>query len=300
MLFLFLPKNPLYCAFHQNQPGLSACPDIHVMSNNKLKIRIQIQQQPPQAIEEIYPEPEIIYEQVLDWRKIAAAAAAMLAVLVLLGYLLSGSSNDDSASSDPAVAGSDPVLSDRVPPVPAADNQSTEAESGSDITIESLQSIPAGPAAVTAAPAKVIKPRKKPQFQRVAPQPAANAVPKTANQVKPHKPNDHPVVLRAQLSHAITSREPVDSIDTVQLRGDETRPIHFYVHLKNLQGKKIQIEWYYNDKLDSQLRLQVHNNNWRTHASKQLDQRRLGAWRVELTDDQSNQLATRSFTVTQI
>lgn len=56
------------------------------MSNNTLKIRIQIQQQPPQAIEEIYPEPEIVYEQVLDWKKITAAVVLFLTVLALLGY----------------------------------------------------------------------------------------------------------------------------------------------------------------------------------------------------------------------
>ena len=57
------------------------------MSNNKLKIRIQIQQ-PPQAIEEIYPEPEVTYEETLDWNKIAIAAALLLSILVLTGYLL--------------------------------------------------------------------------------------------------------------------------------------------------------------------------------------------------------------------
>jgi len=51
--------------------------------------------------------------------------------------------------------------------------------------------------------------------------------------------------------------------------------------------------------LDSQLRLQVHNSNWRTHASKQLDHQRIGSWRVELIDASGNQLAIRNFTVTE-
>ena len=147
----------------------------------------------------------------------------------------------------------------------------------------------------------IATPAKKPESAAVIHQPAITGIkiPKTARQPKPQKTSDHPEVVRAQLSHAIEEREPVDSIDAIQLRPGESQPIHFYLHLKNLQGKNIRINWYHDDKLDSQLALQVHNNNWRTHASKQLDHRRLGPWRVELIDESGNLLAMRNFTVTQ-
>lgn len=79
------------------------------MSNNQLKIRIQIQQ-PPQAIEEIYPEPEIIYEQTLDWKKIAAAALLLLSVLVLIGYWLFAGNTDEKDLNE-AIPSGDPVIS---------------------------------------------------------------------------------------------------------------------------------------------------------------------------------------------
>ena len=67
------------------------------------------------------------------------------------------------------------------------------------------------------------------------------------------------------------------------------------MHLKNLQ-EKIRIDWYYHNELDSQLQLQVLNNNWRTYASKQLDHSRLGSWRVELIDDRKTGWQSESLT----
>lgn len=269
------------------------------MSNNTLKIRIQIQQQPPQAIEEIYPEPEIVYEQVLDWRKIAAAAVLFLTALALLGYLFFGNSASQSPPSNPVnTETANTAASENIPleldiPVepPLPESDETNAE-------QTIQSIPVDSGAIGATDRSIAVPRKKPEINVTPSQPVAvNSVPKTANQPKPHLSSDHSMVLRAQLSSAIVSREPVDSIDAVYLKPDETKPIYFYVHLKNQQRRNIRIDWYYNNKLDSQLRLQVLNNNWRTHASKQLDHRRLGSWRVELIDEQENQLAAREFNV---
>lgn len=57
-------------------------------------------------------------------------------------------------------------------------------------------------------------------------------------------------MLRAQLSHDIRAREPVDVIDAVQLRQGESKPIYFYLHLKDLQGEKVSILWYHDNKLD--------------------------------------------------
>lgn len=269
------------------------------MSNNTLKIRIQIQQQPPQAIEEIYPEPEIVYEQVLDWRKIAAAAVVLLIVLFLLSYLIFGNFSSDSSQSEPVdIETGNIISSENFPLELTAPTDLPLAESGEINAEQTIQSIPIDSGTIDATDRPIIIPRKKPENNVTASPPVAvKAVPKTANQPKPHLPSDHSMVLRAQLSSAIVSREPVDSIDVVYLRPDETKPIYFYVHLKNQQRRNIRIDWYYNNKLDSQLRLQVLNNNWRTHASKQLDHRRLGSWRVELIDERENQLAAREFNV---
>ena len=72
--------------------------------NNKLKIRIQIQQ-PQQAIEQIYPdlpEPEIVYEESLDWRKISIAVLLLLSVLALIGYFFFGTDQREVALNETA------------------------------------------------------------------------------------------------------------------------------------------------------------------------------------------------------
>lgn len=280
------------------------------MENNKLKIRIQIQQQPPQAIDEIYPdlpEPEVTYEKVLDWRKISIAALILLPILILIGYLLFADKNNEKSQNEPT-----PVDSTISVPETKTSLEKTESLTGTidkssetlpdQLTFPSNTQIDPVDTKETAVAIKAIAtPIKKPESVAVINQPAITGIkiPKTARQPKPQKTSDHPEVVRAQLSHAIEEREPVDSIDAIQLRPGESQSIHFYLHLKNLQRKNIRINWYHDDKLDSQLALQVHNNNWRTHASKQLDHRRLGPWRVELVDESGNLLAARSFTVFQ-
>lgn len=277
------------------------------MSNNTLKIRIHIQQPQPQAIEEIYPEPEVTYEETLDWNKIAIAAVLLLSILVLTGYLLFASGGTEKAADETiasdraATAVSEHAISPEKTAVEPGTTRHTDGtQPGELISVQKPLVKPAEPNTKNTAAKPVPIPAKKPQRAIInSSGNAGKTVPKTAIQAKPQQSSDHIEVVRAQLSHAIDAREPVDSIDTVQLQPGESKPVHFYLHLKNMRGKKIRIDWYYNDKLDSKLNLQVHNNNWRTHASKQLDQRRLGEWRVELIDESGNQLASRHFTVTQ-
>lgn len=274
-------------------------------NNNTLKIRIQIQQEPPQAIEEIYPEPVIIYEESLDWKKISIAALALLTSLILIGYLIFGSESTEKPMNDSIISAPENTLPpEKIEMELDTRNESTDAQLNASIATRHAQSITAQSHSNGIKPKAVIIPARKPEANSI---PSitnqSNAsdknIPKTASQTKPHQTEDHPEVLRALLTHSIKAREPVDSIDTIQLQPGENRPIHFYLQLKNLQGEKIRVDWYFNNKLDSQLHLQVHNNNWRTHATKQLDHERIGSWRVELIDGSGNQLAIRDFTVTQ-
>jgi len=270
-------------------------------NNNTLKIRIQIQQEPPQAIEEIYPEPEIVYEESLDWRKISIAALTLLTILVLLGYLIFSSESSERSINDSAIfTPESTLLPTEIETKPDTSDNPAGIEPDTLINTHPTPSAPTTDSNITP-PQTIILPARKPKTSSISDLPTSpdKNAPKTAPQSKPQKTSDQPEVLRALLTHAIKGREPIDSINTVQLKQGETKPIHFYLQLQNLQGKNIRVNWYFNNKLDSQLRLQVHNSNWRTHASKQLDHQRIGSWRVELIDESGNQLAIRNFTVTE-
>lgn len=291
------------------------------MSDNKLKIRIQIQQ-PHQAIEEIYPEltePEIEYEQLWNWKRISVVILILLFILTLMGYMLFNAAKTESSVNEKAIATINQAIAtqensisvEKAVPKPAITDKTISIESSKplsesdhspdiiqpkDTTKKKSVKIANPPEQTTVSLAKS-KPEQKTHKPTVIPR----KKPKTISQAKPltSSTSNHPQVLRAQLSHAIKAREPVDAIDSVQLQQGESKPIYFYLHLKDLQGKRVSIHWYHDDTLDSQVSLQIHNNNWRTNASKQLDHQRLGAWRVELLNESGILLATRNFTVTE-
>lgn len=89
------------------------------MNDSKLKIRIQIQQ-PQQAIEQVYsdlPEPELTYEQSLDWKKISIVILLFLAAMALIGYLIFGDNkqetrlNEAGSASDQSVSAQENKIS---------------------------------------------------------------------------------------------------------------------------------------------------------------------------------------------
>lgn len=274
------------------------------MSDNKLKIRIQIQQ-PPQAIEQIYPElpePRIIYEQSLDWKKISIAALLLSSILALTGYFVFDSNKSEVPLKEavpsiaPTLMHENKISAEEASPALETKDDTIETRSNKTPSNFSGLNQPEVTREIKAMTAPIPKPKPDSIGNELAA--IGGKIPKTVTQPKPQRLPDYPLVHKAQFSHAIKAHEPVDSIDTVQLRQGESKPIYFYLHLKNLQGEKVSILWYHQDKLDSQLTLQSHNNNWRTYASKQLDHRQLGAWRVELMDKSGNRMAMRHFTVT--
>ncbi len=270
------------------------------MNDNKLKIRIQIQQQPPQAIEQIYPdlaEPEIVYEQSYDWGKIAIAAVALLFVITLISYLIFGSNKESASSTETSSVNQTIPTQDSSASTEITQSQPGRIESQHQTktqdVIQSEKNTPITESMST--PATKPKPEMIMNKPMIIPRKKPNAAPKVTSQQTP----DQPQIIRAQLSHAIKDREPVDIIDTVKLQSSQSKPIFFYLHVRDLQDQEITIHWYHGDKLDSQLPLKIHADNWRTNASKQLDHERLGAWRVEVVDNSGKILATRRFTVTQ-
>lgn len=284
------------------------------MSDNKLKIRIQIQQ-PQQTIEQIYPnlpEPGIVYEESLDWGKISIAVLFLLSALALISYLLFGIDQHATPETAPPATDQTVFASENKIPVAkttsesGAKNNAIKNHSGESLSEynefpEIMQSKDSAQSSDTLHPDRRITiPITEPEPAVIVNKPTIipHRKPKAMPQAKPREVADHSQVLRAQLSHDIKAREPVDDINTIQLREGESKPIYFYLHLKDLQEKKVSILWYHDNRLDSQLPLEIHDDNWRTNASKQLDQQRLGAWRVELVGETGHRLATRNFTVT--
>lgn len=286
------------------------------MADNKLKIRIQLQQSSIEADESYEETPPSMSDsqQPLDWKKISIAATLTAILLGFMMYLL--------LSSDKSVFNPEQdtiPLTEQIPTsqenqfaisnlldYPVDTPMAVAPESNSSIkdnNNDSDASIALPKTDPTATPIR-IKPKSATTTKKGVILPARKPEPPNKTSTSVLEPGNieasiNAQVLRAQLTHAIKHREPVDSIESITLNNGESKYVYFYLHLTNLQDKAIHIVWYHNDKVDSKLILQVHSNNWRTYASKYMNQRRLGAWHVELMDDSGNILAVKNFTVLQ-
>ncbi len=282
------------------------------MADNKLKIRIQLQQSSTEAdepYEEIPPSESDFKQQPFDWKKISIAAVLAVILLGFMMYLLL--SSDESAFNPeqdiiplteqiPTTSQENQFVTNNLsdhPVVPESNasikNSGNDSDTSTALPKIDPVTIPirTKPKSVATTKKAVILPARKPK----PPNKTSTTVVEPSNV----EASNNAQVLRAQLTHAIKHREPVDSIESITLNNGESKSVYFYLHLINLQGKAIHIVWYHNDEVDSKLIMQIHSKNWRTYASKYMNQRRLGAWRVELMDDSGNTLTVKNFTVLQ-
>lgn len=285
------------------------------MADNKLKIRIQLQQPSTEAdesYEETLSSESDSKQQPFDWKKISIAV--VLAV-ILLGFTMYLLLSIDESTFNPEqdivplteqmpTPQENQFVTNNLPDHPVntlmttpESNSSTKDDNNSDTSTALPKIDPAAipirtkPKSAATTRKAVILPAKKPD--------PPNQTSTTVIEPSNVEASNNAQVLRAQLTHAIKHREPVDSIESITLNNGESKPVYFYLHLINLQGKAIHIVWYHNDEIDSKLIMQIHSKNWRTYASKYMNQRRLGAWRVELMDDSGNTLTVKNFTVLQ-
>ncbi len=326
------------------------------MSDNKLKIRIQLQQ--PKAAK-IDSETDITEASVpeldaqaamekppFDRRKIAVALFLLLAIVGLIGALFFGrGDNETPAVTEEVYSGTEESAveitekfddSDNDDAGPVPDRQPEQAEN--DLSAKGDEAVTVENAEKEAlSDVFADTPDSKPPLSQEPNLPLPELKPDVevaAQQVELHEPqsgddeiaalpeipdtletldasdtpdmlgnlneevsDDHVHVTRAQLTHAVKQREPVDEVSRLQLEPEGHTNIYFYVELNGLAGQYVSVNWYFKDELVTATRLRVGGKNWRTYASKLFNQKNAGQWRVSLTDKAGNQLAERHFVV---
>lgn len=277
------------------------------MTDNKLKIRIQIPQsstpnnETHHSIPDSSEELKDIKKAPLDMQKISITLFVIFLLISSFIYLVfidetepaltvakqSTTTNDSVASPSIKIQMDAPIenitdhlsepmpieieASSNVPPLPTA-NEPLEAP----IVIEEQNEM---------VPPETITEINKPIVEVIEPLVDAS-------------PNDQPQVIQAQLTSAIEQREPVDKIDHVELKQGNSERIHFFMRFRDLAEQQVSVRWYYQDKEITKINLNIGNNEqWRTHANKLLSKTRLGSWHVELRDASGILLAQRNFTV---
>ncbi|SDY20807.1 DUF2914 domain-containing protein [Nitrosomonas halophila] len=283
-----------------------------MIQNTRLKIRIRLDQSMPGRSEAEQEADSLSRQSVAadyDWRKIMIAALTLLMVLSAMGWLIAtwladedgsrqGVSNDSMAlaqaptHSESEFAASAPSPAVEKSPTEPSDNMQEGRAQGLEkpASKQGAADAPASRSSAEANADQILTPDIKP----AAPD---HEVGSNMVVVKP-KANDHPSVLRAQLTSGIRRREPVDSIDHVPLAMAYSQPIYFYLHLSGLENEKVTVDWFYQEKHVARVILDTGASDWRTYSSKILDKSRIGAWRVVAFDQSGKLLAERGFKVT--
>lgn len=286
------------------------------MTNNQIKIRIQLDpstqraaSDPPDPESEVDSNLPADDEQVYDRRKLFLAACVLLLALTGLIWFVSAvwvTNEIDSQRSSPEASSlsempttaqieHDTRLSESVRLLGAVPTHETDAVTVTDVT----DIAPPDHEAVLTTLESEIAATPIPQ-----PIPAAKSIPSSDNSAElevGHAFSPHSVthqVFRAQMTSAISQREPVDNIKQISLAGRSSRPVYLFLHLHDLKNETIRINWFFQEQSIAQVLLPIGNNDWRTYSSKTLNAKRLGKWRVTAQDSSGNLLAEFLFEAT--
>mgnify|MGYP001053211849 CR=1 FL=1 len=287
------------------------------MTNTQIKIRIQLDPSSTQQTASDPPDLEskadsglsVDHEQVYDRRKLFFAASILLLILTGLIWLVSAMWGDDEI--EPPLSSPELLSLSEVPTLAQIEQATMFPESATlqeaapthvidaatDTEIAEIAP-PAQKATPTtlktgSAPAPIPQPIPAAKF---ASSPKNAEIPETSSTSSPQPVTTQ--VFRAQLTSAISQREPVDDIKQISLAGRSSRAIFLFLHLHDLTGETLRVNWFFQGRSVAQVLLPVGNNDWRTYSSKILNARRLGNWRVTAQDSSGNLLAEFLFEVT--
>lgn len=273
------------------------------MTDNKLKIRIQIPQssEPKQAHYSIPVGGEKPDKPPFDMQKIFITLFVIFLAISSFGYLVFGDKIEPllSATKQPNMTQEQPAL-----PPPVELKKELPAENISEPISDPppVEETFVDPVSQFIGSDSLEIPSVIEEQKTVVPRKKIIAAVKnpTEDIIKPlvdTLPSDQPQVVRAQLTSAIYQREPVDSIDHIRLSQGASKRIHFFMQLRDLANQQVSVHWFFKDKEVEKMNLIVGHELWRTHAYKLLSKTRLGSWHVELHDASGSLLAQRNFSV---
>ncbi len=128
----------------------------------------------------------------------------------------------------------------------------------------------------------------------IAPKPIPEVLPKSSPEPVANRSSVY--VTRAQFTHGVQQREPIDLIDGIM--PDESPAIaniFFFTELKNLKGQTIRHSWFHESTLISEIKFHVRGNRWRVNSSKRLNHTALGSWQVKVMNEEDEVLLAREF-----
>ena len=102
----------------------------------------------------------------------------------------------------------------------------------------------------------------------------------------------HENISKAVFAKAIDNREPVDIVVDAD---DSLGKIYFFTNIRNLTGDIITHRWTYKNKVMAEVSFEIKGQRWRVWSSKNLWHTWIGEWTVDVLNQRSEKLLTRTF-----
>lgn len=103
-------------------------------------------------------------------------------------------------------------------------------------------------------------------------------------------------IVRAQLATKLNGLEPANSVaNQIKAKARGTVRVYYFNELHGLKGKTVTHQWTHDGKIYANVSAEIKSNTWRMYSSKALNSTMLGEWKIQVTDDKGNVLATRHF-----
>ncbi|MDP2559550.1 DUF2914 domain-containing protein [Psychrobium sp. 1_MG-2023] len=106
--------------------------------------------------------------------------------------------------------------------------------------------------------------------------------------------NSH--IVRAQLTSAIVAREPLDKLNSA-ISLATTNQVYLFSEVKLLNGQDIFHRWSLEGEVLANVRLSIDGDNWRTYSSKAFTDDMVGAWKVEVVNQQNEVIHSVNFDI---
>lgn len=275
------------------------------MNDQQLKILIklnQIPQPPTSAIaddSEIYQSNDDKHEEKppFDWLKISVAILLLITLIVFSYWLLTSSEKETDASlvfsnqdtSQSTTRHQETFELEAPQAISAPSDLGKQTEIVRNHTKSERLSDNARASNENDTKEAMIIPSSKPEQKGLK----LNSL--QAKEKSVHVRSNH--VIQAQLTTSSRKQKSINSIENIELQRGTNQTVYYFLHIRNLKGEKIFVNWYYQDKPIAKIPFSINTNDWHAHASKILTKTRLGQWRVTTMDQSGNILSEQSFMV---
>jgi len=102
----------------------------------------------------------------------------------------------------------------------------------------------------------------------------------------------HENISQAVFAKNVENRQPVNIIVDAD---NSLGKIYFFTNMRNLTGERITHRWSYNNKIMAQISFDIKGQRWRVWSSKNLWHTWLGEWTVDVLNQHSDVLISKTF-----